>query len=155
MFCHIPLPRTFFGSLLGGPWLLGTPWGEPRGALGALGGSRVPSWGPQAILVGPLGGSWEPLGGHGGTLGDPWEPSGGARETMGKHRGSLGGPWSPSCRASKSKFATSSPRCVLFMFFSFIHSRELSPVYRGSLGARAPGDSGGQKCNIVYIYCAF
>ena len=47
--------------------------------------------------------------------------------------------WSPSCRASKSKFATSSPRCVLFMFFSFIHSRELSPVYRGSLGAGASG----------------
>ncbi len=88
-FVHIPLPRTSLGSLLGGPWLLGTPWGEPRMALGTLGGSRVPSWGPRAILVSPLGGSWEPC----GTLGDPWESSGGARETMGKHRRGLGGPW--------------------------------------------------------------
>ncbi len=60
----------------------------------------------------------------------------------------------PAAEASKSKFATSS-YCVLFMFFSFVQLRELSPVYRGSLGAGAPGDSGGQKCKIVYIYCAF
>ena len=128
-FVHTPLPRTSLGSLLGGPWLLGTPWGEPRGALGALGGSRVPSWGPQAILVGPLGGSWEPLGGHGGTLGDPWEPSGGARETMGKHRGSLGGPWSPPKRP---KSAPGTPRVP--------RRPPLTPPRepRGSLG-RAPG----------------
>ena len=62
---------------------------------------------------------------------------------------------SPAAEASKSKFATSSYCCVLFMFFSFVQLRELSPVYRGSLGAGAPGDSGGQKCKIAYIYSAF
>ena len=61
----------------------------------------------------------------------------------------------PAAEASKSKFATSSYCCVLFMFFSFVQLRELSPVYRGSLGAGAPGDSRGQKCKIAYIYCAF
>ena len=50
----------------------------------------------------------------------------------------------PAAEASKSKFATSSYCCVLFMVFSFVQLRELSPVYRGSLGAGAPGDSGGQ-----------
>ncbi len=45
----------------------------------------------------------------------------------------------PAAEASKSKFATSSYCCVLFMFFYFVQLRELSPVYRGSLGAGASG----------------
>ena len=49
------------------------------------------------------------------------------------------------------------PRHIVVFYFCFflVQLRELSPVYRGSLGAGAPGDSRGQKCKIAYIYCAF
>ena len=76
---HTPLPRTSLGSLLGGPWLLGTPWGETRGALGGLGC-------PLGALKRSLWVPWV-------ALGNPWEAMAGPLGIPGSPRGVLGRPW--------------------------------------------------------------